>query len=407
LSLIVQKYGGSSVANADRIKNVANRIVNTKKQGNQVVVIVSAMGDSTDDLIELAKQISPNPPKREMDMLLSTGEQVSISLLAMAIQSMGEKVISLTGAQAGIKTNDFYSKAKIVDIDSNRLKEELDNGNILIVAGFQGINEKNDITTLGRGGSDTTAVALAAALNADSCEIYTDVDGVYSADPRLVKNVKKVNLISYSEMLTLASQGSKVLNPRCVELGQLYNVKIHVRSSFNLNEGTIVQEVDKLEKDRVITGIAHDYDVVKMTIFGIKDQPGIAKTIFKSLADNKVNVRLIAQSSGELGINNICFIIDKDSKQDAIETMEKTLIALDGKKIEALDDVACITVVGAGMITNPGVAADVFAVLGDNNINIEMISTSEISVAVVIESKDCERAANLLAQYFEIIDTEL
>ena len=407
MSLIVQKYGGSSVANADRIKNVANRIVNTKKQGNQVVVIVSAMGDSTDDLIELAKQISPNPPKREMDMLLSTGEQVSISLLAMAIQSMGEKVISLTGAQAGIKTNDFYSKAKIVDIDSNRLKEELDNGNILIVAGFQGINEKNDITTLGRGGSDTTAVALAAALNADSCEIYTDVDGVYSADPRLVKNVKKVNLISYSEMLTLASQGSKVLNPRCVELGQLYNVKIHVRSSFNLNEGTIVQEVDKLEKDRVITGIAHDYDVVKMTIFGIKDQPGIAKTIFKSLADNKVNVRLIAQSSGELGINNICFIIDKDSKQDAIETMEKTLIALDGKKIEALDDVACITVVGAGMITNPGVAADVFAVLGDNNINIEMISTSEISVAVVIESKDCERAANLLAQYFEIIDTEL
>ena len=208
-------------------------------------------------------------------------------------------------------------------------------------------------------------------------------------------------------MLTLASQGSKVLNPRCVELGQLYNVKIHVRSSFNLNEGTMVQEVDKLEKDRVITGIAHDYDVVKMTIFGIKDQPGIAKTIFKSLADNKVNVRLIAQSSGELGINNICFIIDKDSKQDAIETMEKTLIALDGKKIEALDDVACITVVGAGMITNPGVAADVFAVLGDNNINIEMISTSEISVAVVIESKDCERAANLLAQYFEIIDTEL
>ena len=407
MSLIVQKYGGSSVANADRIKNVANRIVNTKKQGNQVVVIVSAMGDSTDDLIELAKQVSPNPPKREMDMLLSTGEQVSISLLAMAIQSMGEKVISLTGAQAGIKTNDFYSKAKIVDIDSNRLKEELDNGNILIVAGFQGINEKNDITTLGRGGSDTTAVALAAALNADSCEIYTDVDGVYSADPRLVKNVKKVNLISYSEMLTLASQGSKVLNPRCVELGQLYNVKIHVRSSFNLNEGTIVQEVDKLEKDRVITGIAHDYDVVKMTIFGIKDQPGIAKTIFKSLADNKVNVRLIAQSSGELGINNICFIIDKDSKQDAIETMEKTLIALDGKKIEALDDVACITVVGAGMITNPGVAADVFAVLGDNNINIEMISTSEISVAVVIESKDCERAANLLAQYFEIIDTEL
>lgn len=407
MALIVQKYGGSSVANADRIKNVANRIIHTKNQGNQVVVIVSAMGDSTDDLIALAKVINPNPPKREMDMLLSTGEQVSIALLAMAIQSMGEKVISLTGAQAGIKTNDFYSKAKIVNIDSDRIKNELDNGNILIVAGFQGVNEKNDITTLGRGGSDTTAVAIAAALNADSCEIYTDVDGVYSADPRIVKNAKKIKTISYSEMLNLASQGSKVLNPRCVELGKLYKVKIHVRSSFNLNEGTIVQEVDNLEKDRVVTGIAHDYDVTKMTLFGIPDKPGIAKSIFKSLADGKVNVRLIAQSSGEQGVNNISFIIDEDSKQDAIDILGKVLIELDGKKIETLDNLACVTVVGAGMITNPGVAADVFSVLGDNNVNIEMISTSEISVAVLIESKDCERAVNLLAQYFEIVDMDI
>ena len=249
MALIVQKYGGSSVADADKIKNVANRIINTKKQGNQVVVIVSAMGDSTDELIDLAKKVNSSPPKREMDMLLSTGEQVSIALLAMAIQAMGEKVVSLTGAQAGIKTNDFYSKAKIVDIDSKRIKNELDIGNILIVAGFQGVNEKNDITTLGRGGSDTTAVAIAASLKADICEIYTDVDGVYSADPRIVKNAKKISEISYNEMLILAAQGSKVLNPRCVELGKIYKVQIHVRSSFNLNEGTIVKEVGSLKKD--------------------------------------------------------------------------------------------------------------------------------------------------------------
>lgn len=404
MALIVQKYGGSSVADADRIKNVANRIVKTKKEKNQVVVIVSAMGDSTDDLICLAKNVNPNPPKREMDMLLSTGEQVSISLLAMAIQALGENVISLTGAQAGIKTNSFYSKAKIVDIDSNRIKQELNLGNILIVAGFQGINEKNDITTLGRGGSDTTAVAIAAALNADSCEIYTDVDGVYSADPRLIKNAKKIDTISYSEMLTLASQGSKVLNPRCVELGKLYKVKIHVRSSFNLNNGTIVQEVGNLEKDRVVTGIAHDNDIIKITVFGIPDKPGVAKSIFKSLADGKVNVRLISQSSGEQGVNTISFIIDADSKQDALDILQK---ASYGEKIETLDNMACITVVGAGMVTNPGVAADIFSVLGDNNINIEMISTSEISVSVLVELENCERAANLLAQYFEIVDTDL
>lgn len=406
MALIVQKYGGSSVADADKIKNVANRIINTKKQGNQVVVIVSAMGDSTDELIELAKRVNPTPPKREMDMLLSTGEQVSIALLAMAIQAMGENVVSLTGAQAGIKTNDFYSKAKIVDIDSKRIKNELDMGNILIVAGFQGINEKNDITTLGRGGSDTTAVAIAASLKADICEIYTDVDGVYSADPRIVKNAKKISEISYDEMLILAAQGSKVLNPRCVELGKIYKVQIHVRSSFNLNEGTIVKEVGSLEKDRVVTGIAHDYDVVKMAIFGIPDKPGIAKTIFKALADCKINVSVISQSSAELGVNNISFIIEKDSKEEAIEVLEKTLIQLDGKKITTMEHLASVTVVGAGIITNPGVAADMFEVLGDNNINIEMISTSEVSVTTIISAKDCEKAVNLLAKYFDIVDIQ-
>ena len=246
MALIVQKYGGSSVANAERIKNVANRIIATKEKGNQVVVIVSAMGDSTDELLELAKQVNPNPPKRELDMLVSTGEQVSISLLAMAIQAKGKSVISLTGAQAGIKTNDFYTKAKIVEIDSQRIKEELDSDNIIIVAGFQGLNEKNDITTLGRGGSDTTAVAIAAALKADVCEIYTDVDGVYSCDPRVVKSVKKIDRIFYDEMLSLAAQGAKVLHPRSVELGKIYGVKIHVRCSFNVNDGSIVEEVNDL-----------------------------------------------------------------------------------------------------------------------------------------------------------------
>lgn len=405
MALIVQKYGGSSVADADRIKNVANRIIATKEKGNQVVVIVSAMGDSTDELLELAKKINPHPPKRELDMLVSTGEQVSIALLAMAIQANDKSVISLTGAQAGIKTNDFYTKAKIVEIDSKRIKDELNDGNIVIVAGFQGLNEKNDITTLGRGGSDTTAVAIAAALNADSCEIYTDVDGVYSCDPRIVKNAKKIDRISYDEMLSLAAQGAKVLHPRSVELGKIYKVKIHVRSSFNLNEGTIVEEVDSLlEKERVVTGVAHDVDVIKLTIFGIPDRPGVAGSVLKALAQNKVNVNLISQTSGDNGVNRISLIIEKDAKKDAVEVLEKVLVDLDASKIEILEDVSTVTVVGAGMITNPGVAADIFEVLGNNNINIEMISTSEITVNVLVNQSDCEKAVNAIVNHFGITE---
>lgn len=405
MALIVQKYGGSSVANAERIKNVANRIIATKEKGNQVVVIVSAMGDSTDELLDLAKQVNPNPPKRELDMLVSTGEQVSISLLAMAIQAKGKSVISLTGAQAGIKTNDFYTKAKIVEIDSQRIKEELDSDNIIIVAGFQGLNEKNDITTLGRGGSDTTAVAIAAALKADVCEIYTDVDGVYSCDPRVVKNAKKIDRIFYEEMLSLAAQGAKVLHPRSVELGKIYGVKIHVRSSFNLNDGTIVEEVnDLLEKERVVTGVAHDVDVIKLTIFGIPDKPGVAGSVLKALAEKKVNVNLISQTSGDKGVNRISLVIEKDAKEDAVEVLEKVLISLDGSKIEILEDVSTVTVVGAGMITNPGVAAEIFEVLGDNNINIEMISTSEITVNVLVNQSNCEKAVNAIVNHFGLTD---
>ena len=404
MALIVQKYGGSSVANANRIKNVANRIIQTKKQGNQVVVIVSAMGDSTDELIELAKQVNPNPPKREMDMLVSTGEQVSISLLAMAIQGMGEKVLSLTGPQAGIKTNNFYTKAKIVKIDSQRIKSELNKDTILIVAGFQGMNEKNDITTLGRGGSDTTAVALAAALNADTCEIYTDVDGVYGCDPRLVPEVSKLDLISYDEMLSLAAQGAKVLHPRAVELGKIYGVKIHVRSSFNQNKGTIVGEVAMLEKERVVTGIAHNKDVIKITIFGIPDRPGTAMTIFKALAQNKINVNIISQTSADKGVNRISFVTESEAKQEALDVLGNVLIKLNGSRMEVADNLSIVSVVGAGMITNPGVAAEIFEVMGDNGINIEMISTSEITVTMLVSDKDCAKSVRLIAEHFGITE---
>lgn len=404
MALIVQKYGGSSVANANRIKNVANRIIQTKKQGNQVVVIVSAMGDSTDELIELAKQVNPNPPKREMDMLVSTGEQVSISLLAMAIQGMGEKVLSLTGPQAGIKTNNFYTKAKIVKIDSQRIKSELNKDTILIVAGFQGMNEKNDITTLGRGGSDTTAVALAAALNADTCEIYTDVDGVYGCDPRLVPEVSKLDLISYDEMLSLAAQGAKVLHPRAVELGKIYGVKIHVRSSFNQNQGTIVGEVAMLEKERVVTGIAHNKDVIKITIFGIPDRPGTAMTIFKALAQNKINVNIISQTSADKGVNRISFVTESEAKQEALDVLGNVLIKLNGSRMEVADNLSIVSVVGAGMITNPGVAAEIFEVMGDNGINIEMISTSEITVTMLVSDKDCAKSVRLIAEHFGITE---
>lgn len=405
MALIVQKYGGSSVANAERITNVANRIIETKKEGNQVVVIVSAMGDSTDELIEIAKKVNPNPPKREMDMLVSTGEQVSIALLAMAIQGKGESAVSLTGAQAGIRTNNFYTKAKIEKIDSARIKSELEKGSIVIVAGFQGINEHNDITTLGRGGSDTTAVAVAAALKADFCEIYTDVDGVYGCDPRVVKNAKKLEYISYDEMLSLAAQGAKVLHPRSVELGKIYGVEIVVRSSFNKNSGTVVREVNKLlEKDIFVTGIAHNPDVAKVTMFDIPDKPGVAKTVFKGLAKAKINVNIISQTSAENGINRLSFVIDKDAKDEAMEILNPLNKELEGSRIEIEEDLAIVTVVGAGMITNPGVASEMFEVLGDNNINIEMISTSEMTVNMLVKTSDCERAVNALAERFGITE---
>ncbi len=407
MSIIVQKFGGSSVADADKIKKVAKRVVDTKRSGHQVVTVVSAMGDNTDYLISLAKQVTDSPPEREMDMLLATGEQVSIALLAMAIQALGEPVISLTGPQAGIKTDDTHNKAKILDISSDRLHKELDEGKIVIVAGFQGATINNDITTLGRGGSDTTAVAIAAALKAEVCEIFTDVDGVYATDPRLIPNIKKLDSVSFDEMLELASLGAKVLQPRAVEFAKIYNVKLHVRSSFNYNQGTIVQEVNNMEKDIVVSGVAHDLNTVKMAIFGVPDVPGIASKIFKTLAENSINVDMIVQSAKVNGVNDIAFTIEKEDKEKAEEILEKVSKEVNARGISSTGNIAKVSIVGAGMITNPGVAADMFEALADAGINIEMISTSEIKVSVIIDDKDCSKAVKALVEKFNLLDDDV
>lgn len=407
MGIIVQKFGGSSVADAECIKRVANRVVETKRKGHQVVTVVSAMGDSTDHLIDLARQISKNPPVREMDMLLSTGEQVSISLLAMAIQALGEPVISLTGPQAGIKTDGVFSKARIMDITSSRLEKELDEGKIVIVAGFQGITIDNDITTLGRGGSDTTAVALAAALKADICEIYTDVDGVYTTDPRLVKNAKKLSTITYDEMLELASLGAQVLQPRSVEFGKIHKVKIHVRSSFNHEEGTIVQEVSDMENDIVVSGVAFDKKSVRFTVYDVPDRPGVAKDIFKTLADKSINVDMIVQISREGSLNDITFTLDRDQMEEALRVMKDVIVKIGAKNVTCDDDVAKVSIVGAGMITNFGVAADMFDALAEEKINIELISTSEIKISVLVRKDQCEKAVRKLIDKFDLAEESI
>ncbi|HHW07371.1 MAG TPA: aspartate kinase [Clostridia bacterium] len=401
MSLVVQKFGGSSVANAERIKNVAKRVIEYKSQGHQVITVVSAMGDSTDELIELARQINADPSPREMDMLLATGEQVSIALLAMAIEAEGYKVISLTGPQAGIKTDATHGKAKILDVDTKRLEAELSRGNIIIVAGFQGISEDNDITTLGRGGSDTTAVALAAALNADVCEIYTDVDGVYTSDPRVVPNAAKLPYVSYDEMLELASLGAVVLQPRAVEFAKLTNVKLHVRSSFNHTEGTIVQEVDEnMERAMVVTGVACDKNVTKIAVFGVPDRPGIAYQLFNALAGENINVDMIIQSHEKDERNDISFTVTRDDKKHAVAIAKKVADEIGAEGVSFDDTVAKVSIVGAGMTTNPGVAAKMFEVLYKQNINIQMISTSEIKISCVIDEQQADSAVVALHEAF-------
>jgi len=400
MALIVQKYGGTSVNGPERVKNVARRVVNTYREGNKVAVIVSAPGDMTDDLIALAHQVSPNPPAREMDMLLATGEQTSIALLAMAIHELGKPVISLTGPQVGIFTDSVHSKARILEVGCERLHSELAKGKIVVIAGFQGKTRDDEITTLGRGGSDTTAVAVAAVLNADVCQIYTDVDGVYTADPQVVPAARKLPVISYEEMLELASLGAQVLQPRAVEFGKLNNVVLEVRSSFNNNSGTLVKEVTEMEKKIAVSGVAGDRNVARIALHDVPDRPGIAKALFSALAQQSVNVDMIVQSAMRNEINDIAFTVDRDDLQKAVAVTEKVRDEIGASRVTSNDRVAKVSIVGAGMITNPGVAADMFACLAEEGINIQMISTSEIKVSCIIDEEYLTRAMQALHRYF-------
>ncbi len=401
MALIVQKFGGSSVANAERVFNVARRVVETYDAGNSVVVVVSAQGDTTDELIEKSQEISKNPSKREMDAFLSAGEQMSMSLLAMAIQELGRSAISLAGWQVGIQTDSHYSAARIKKVSKERIMKELDARKIVVVAGFQGINKYDDITTLGRGGSDTSAVAIAAALHADMCEIYTDVDGVYTADPRIVPNAKKLNDISYDEMLELASLGANVLHNRSVEMAKKFNVKLVVRSSLNKNEGTVVKEVKKVEQ-MLVRGVTRDNDVARISICEIKDDPGKAFQVFSLLSKKNINVDVILQSIGRDGTKDISFTTSQEHLQDALDVLNENLDALEAKKIMHTEDVSKVSIVGAGMVNNPGVATLMFEALYDAGINISMISTSEIKISVLIPKEDAERAVRVIHDKFDL-----
>lgn len=406
MGIIVQKYGGTSVGTPERILNVADRIIGTKLQGHSVITVVSAMGDSTDDLLALATAVSKNPSHREMDMLLATGEQVSIALLSMAIKAKGYDVVSLTGAQAGIFTDNIHKKAKITRIDNSRLKKEIDAGKIIIVAGFQGKTESGEITTLGRGGSDTTAVAVAAAVKADVCEIYTDVDGVYTADPRIISDASKLSFVSYDEMLELASLGALVLQTRAVEYAKQHKVKISVRSSFNDNEGTIVEEGSLMEKTRLVSGVAHDLDVAKITIFGVPDIPGIAGDIFRALAAANVNVDMIVQSNPRGKINDISFTVHQEDKDKAVGVIETMKNQLNAEGFTAREKLAKISIVGAGMQSNAGVAASMFEALAKAGINIELISTSEIKVSCIVDLSKAKEAVRVIHDEFKLGELE-
>lgn len=391
MGLIVQKYGGSSVKDAEHVMNVANKIVNAYKEGNNVVVAVSAQGDTTDELIEKAMEINPDASKREMDMLLATGEQISISLLAMAIEKLGFPVVSMTGWQAGVITDSRYGAARIRKIDTERIQGELDKRRIVIVAGFQGINRYDDITTLGRGGSDTSAVALAAALHADVCEIYTDVDGVFTADPRFVKNAFKLDDISYDEMLELASLGANVLHNRSVEMAKKYNVKMCVRSSLNNNEGTYVKEVDQVEK-MLVRGVTRDNDCARIALCGVEDTPGKAFRVFSLLSKKNIGVDLIIQSIGNGVKKDISFTVAEGDLNAALAILEENKEIVNADEIKWSKDVSKVSIVGCGMVNNAGVATTMFEALYDAHININMIATSEIKISVLVDQADAERA---------------
>lgn len=398
MALIVQKFGGSSVANAERVMNVARIVTDTYKEGNDVVVVVSAQGDTTDDLIEKAKEINPKASKREMDMLLASGEQISISLLAMAIESLGYPVCSLLGWQAGFSTNSVYGSARIKKVNTDRIKMEIAKKNIVVVAGFQGLNRYDDITTLGRGGSDTSAVAIAASMHADRCQIFTDVEGVYTADPRKVKGAQKLEEITYDEMLELATLGAQVLNNRSVEMAKKYNVTLEVLSSLVRKPGTIVKEVTTMEK-MLIRGVTKDTDVARISIIGVPNVPGIAYKIFGKLAAKNINVDIILQSVGRGETKDIAFTISKAHGEEAVEIL-KGLDLLNALDIICDTDVAKVSVVGAGMETHPGVASTMFEALFEADINIQMIATSEIKISVLIDAADADKAVESVHNAF-------
>ena len=401
MSLIVQKFGGSSVANAERVFNVARIVTDTYKQGNDVVVVVSAQGDTTDDLIEKANEINPNASKREKDMLLASGEQISIALLAMAIEKLGFPVISLLGWQAGFQTTSAYTSARIKRVKADRIEKELDKKNIVIVAGFQGLNRYEDVTTLGRGGSDTSAVAIAAAMHADICQIFTDVEGVYTADPRKVPNARKLQTISYDEMLELATLGAQVLNNRSVEMAKKYNIELEVLSSLNRVPGTIVKEATKMEK-MLVSGVAKDTNVARISVVGVPDNPGLAFKMFSKLSAKNINVDIILQSIGRDGTKDISFTVARDNAKEAAVAMEDYVATVGGKSVLVDENVAKISIVGAGMESHAGVATKMFEALYDAQINIRMISTSEIKVSVLISEKDADAAVSAIhAKFFD------
>lgn len=407
MALIVKKFGGSSVATTEKILNVAKRILSEKKPEDKIVVVVSAMGDSTDNLITLAEGIDNQPYKaqyqREMDMLLTTGEQVSIALLAMAFQKFGQPAISLTGAMIGMRTNSVHTKGRILGINPKRVHEELDKGNVVVVAGFQGADKFGDPVTLGRGGSDTSAVALAGALKADECEIFTDVDGVYSADPRIVKNARRMKEITYVEMLEMARLGAGVMNPRSVEMGQYFNIPIHVRSTFTNTTGTIIREDYTLEdKDFEIRGVAHDQKVAKVAVLGVDNTPGIAHAIFSALADANIDVDMIVQSirNIEKNITDMVFTVSLDDLSEAKKVVDAVSEKINAMGVLVEEDVAKVSIVGAGMLGKPGIAARMFGALAKANVNIDIISTSEISVSCLIKASQLTEAVNSIHDEF-------
>ena len=401
--LVVKKFGGSSVADTERIFNVARRCIEDYNRGNYVVVVLSAMGKTTDGLIARAHEISDHPPKRELDMLLTTGEQVSVALMAMAIQSLGVPAVSLNAAQIRMKTTSAYGQAKLKRIDTERIKNELDARKIVVITGFQGINKFDDMTTLGRGGSDTTAVALAAVLHADTCEIFTDVDGVYTADPRIVPNARKLPEISYDEMLEFASLGAKVLHNRSVEMAKRYNVQLVVLSSLVRTEGTVVKESTKMEK-MLVSGVAADKNTARISVIGVLDEPGIAFKVFNLLARHHINVDIIIQSVGQEGRKNISFTVARTDFQEAMTVLNENRESLTAQSVECAADVAKISIIGAGMTSNPGVAARMFEALYSANINIRMIATSEIRITVLIDEKDTNRAMRVVHDAFSLGD---